>query len=126
MTLLTSPNEQVKSIAINPQRTEQLAVGANDPYVRLYDRRMIKLTSVQVEHLFDLIYLIILHVVCYSLQFRPERPSMHWGRRDFLAENCRSEEDRTAIPIDCVQYFSPGLYIYCTTSSHFTNIYFLY
>lgn len=24
-------------------KTEQIAVGANDPYVRIYDRRMIKL-----------------------------------------------------------------------------------
>lgn len=34
-----------KCIAINPLRTEMLAVGANDPYVRLYDRRMIKLAT---------------------------------------------------------------------------------
>lgn len=41
---------EVKSISINPVRTEQLAVGANDPYVRLYDRRMIKVTSAQVNN----------------------------------------------------------------------------
>uniref|UniRef100_A0A182P8N9 WD and tetratricopeptide repeats protein 1 n=1 Tax=Anopheles epiroticus TaxID=199890 RepID=A0A182P8N9_9DIPT len=32
---------EVKCIAINPQRPEQLAIGANDIYTRLYDRRMI-------------------------------------------------------------------------------------
>lgn len=32
----------IKSIAINPRRPEQLIVGANDAYVRLFDRRMIK------------------------------------------------------------------------------------
>ena len=32
---------EVKCITINPTRSELLAVGANDPYVRLYDRRMI-------------------------------------------------------------------------------------
>uniref|UniRef100_A0A182VY85 WD and tetratricopeptide repeats protein 1 n=1 Tax=Anopheles minimus TaxID=112268 RepID=A0A182VY85_9DIPT len=32
---------EVKCIAINPQRPEQLAIGANDIYARLYDRRMI-------------------------------------------------------------------------------------
>uniref|UniRef100_A0A182SYI2 WD_REPEATS_REGION domain-containing protein n=1 Tax=Anopheles maculatus TaxID=74869 RepID=A0A182SYI2_9DIPT len=34
---------EVKCIAINPQRPEQLAIGANDIYARLYDRRMISL-----------------------------------------------------------------------------------
>lgn len=32
---------EVKCIAINPRRPEQLAVGSNDPYVRIFDRRMI-------------------------------------------------------------------------------------
>ncbi|XP_046399120.1 WD and tetratricopeptide repeats protein 1-like [Ischnura elegans] len=38
---------EAKCLAVNPLRPELIAVGANDPYVRLYDRRMIKLTSVQ-------------------------------------------------------------------------------
>ncbi|CAO1378053.1 unnamed protein product [Diamesa serratosioi] len=33
---------EIKSIAINPRRPEQLLVGVNDSYVRLFDRRMIK------------------------------------------------------------------------------------
>jgi hypothetical protein len=32
---------EVKCLSINPLRPELLAVGANDPYVRLYDRRML-------------------------------------------------------------------------------------
>lgn len=40
------PNAEPKSLAINARRTEQLAVGANDVYARLYDRRMISLTTV--------------------------------------------------------------------------------
>ena len=40
---------EAKCLAINPLRPEMLAVGANDPYVRLYDRRMIKLTSIKVN-----------------------------------------------------------------------------
>lgn len=40
------PNSEPKCIAINPRRPEQLAVGANDPYARLYDRRMITLEKV--------------------------------------------------------------------------------
>uniref|UniRef100_A0A182NSR3 WD and tetratricopeptide repeats protein 1 n=1 Tax=Anopheles dirus TaxID=7168 RepID=A0A182NSR3_9DIPT len=37
---------ELKCIAINPQRPEQLAIGANDIYARLYDRRMISLMKV--------------------------------------------------------------------------------
>ena len=40
---------EAKCLAINPQRPELLAVGANDPYIRLYDRRMIKPTTVEVR-----------------------------------------------------------------------------
>lgn len=39
---------EAKCLAINPCRPELLAVGANDPYVRIYDRRMIKLTGAKV------------------------------------------------------------------------------
>lgn len=35
-----------KSLAINARRPELLAVGANDAYARMYDRRMISLTKV--------------------------------------------------------------------------------
>jgi WD and tetratricopeptide repeats protein 1 len=34
---------EAKCIAVNPRRPEQLAVGANDCYARIYDRRMIHL-----------------------------------------------------------------------------------
>ncbi|KAG9510632.1 WD and tetratricopeptide repeats protein 1 [Fragariocoptes setiger] len=34
-------NIEAKCIAVNPVRTELLAVGSNDPFVRLYDRRYI-------------------------------------------------------------------------------------
>jgi WD and tetratricopeptide repeat-containing protein 1 len=37
---------EAKCISINPRRPELLAVGANDAYVRMYDRRMIKLSHV--------------------------------------------------------------------------------
>ena len=36
---------EVKCISVCPSRTELVAVGANDPYVRIYDRRMISCTS---------------------------------------------------------------------------------
>lgn len=35
------PHAEAKCLSINPVRPELLAVGANDPYVRLYDRRML-------------------------------------------------------------------------------------
>lgn len=36
---------EAKCIAINPRRPEQLAVGTNDAYARIFDRRMIKLMA---------------------------------------------------------------------------------
>lgn len=36
---------EAKCLDINQLRTEQIAVGASDPYVRLYDRRMIRSLS---------------------------------------------------------------------------------
>lgn len=33
---------EAKCLAINPVKTDYIAVGANDPYVRIYDRRMIR------------------------------------------------------------------------------------
>lgn len=38
-------NAEAKCIAVNPARTEQIAIGANDPYARVYDRRMLVKTS---------------------------------------------------------------------------------
>lgn len=37
---------EAKCLAINPRRPELVAVGANDAYIRMYDRRMIKLSKV--------------------------------------------------------------------------------
>lgn len=38
-------NAEAKCLAVNPVRTEYIAVGANDPYARVYDRRMLKRIS---------------------------------------------------------------------------------
>lgn len=35
-----------KCISINPKKPELVAIGANDAYIRMYDRRMIKLSQV--------------------------------------------------------------------------------
>jgi WD and tetratricopeptide repeat-containing protein 1 len=42
LSLPTIANLEVKCLAINPARTEFLAVGCNDPYARIYDRRMVE------------------------------------------------------------------------------------
>ncbi|CAD7011588.1 WD and tetratricopeptide repeats protein 1 [Ceratitis capitata] len=43
-------NAEAKCLAVNPLRTELLAVGANDPYARIYDRRMIRPVSSQISN----------------------------------------------------------------------------
>lgn len=40
-----SNHREVKCVAINPRRPELIGVGSNDPYARLYDRRMISLRN---------------------------------------------------------------------------------
>ncbi|XP_030377519.1 WD and tetratricopeptide repeats protein 1 isoform X2 [Scaptodrosophila lebanonensis] len=50
-TLVESITE-AKCLAINPRRTEYLAVGANDPYARVYDRRMLHLMPAVVPNEF--------------------------------------------------------------------------
>ena len=42
LTKTCGENAECKCIALNPMSSYMLAVGANDPYVRMYDRRMIK------------------------------------------------------------------------------------
>lgn len=37
---------EAKCVSVNSRRLELIAVGANDAYVRMYDRRMIKLSNV--------------------------------------------------------------------------------
>lgn len=40
------PNAEAKCVAVNQRRSELLAVGANDVYARVYDRRMLTLGQV--------------------------------------------------------------------------------
>jgi len=44
---------EFKCITVNPTKPHQLAVGANDSYVRLYDRRLIKTSKIKPSHVFD-------------------------------------------------------------------------
>lgn len=45
LTTYIDTNAEAKCIALNPVKTELLAVGANDPYARIYDRRMLTPSS---------------------------------------------------------------------------------
>lgn len=38
-----------KCISVNPKKPELIAIGANDAYIRMYDRRMIKLSQVIIK-----------------------------------------------------------------------------
>ena len=49
LTAHTGQAAEAKCLAINPLRPEMLAVGANDPYVRLYDRRMLKCCHMKIS-----------------------------------------------------------------------------
>ena len=47
-------NPEIKSIACNPVQTHYMAIGATDPFTRLYDRRKLKLTSITYpNHMFE-------------------------------------------------------------------------
>lgn len=46
LSALVGHGAEAKCLATNPMRPELIAVGANDPYIRMYDRRMIKVTQV--------------------------------------------------------------------------------
>lgn len=82
---------ECKCIAICPSRPELMAVGANDPYVRVFDRRML------------------------SMQRLNDSPgdagagasgvATNWERRHRLAD-CEGEGDST--PRGAVSYFVPG------------------
>lgn len=57
------PNAEAKCIAINPVRPEMLAVGANDAFVRVYDRRMLSPQTIQdVSALYETVCQIVLRI----------------------------------------------------------------
>ncbi|GAB6027757.1 WD and tetratricopeptide repeats [Chamberlinius hualienensis] len=73
---------EAKCIAVNPMRPELLAVGANDPYVRIYDRRKLSLSSVTRA---------------------PETQDRMWSRPLYLATSDR--DGSNCLPFDSVQYY---------------------
>ncbi|XP_036150446.1 WD and tetratricopeptide repeats protein 1 isoform X2 [Monomorium pharaonis] len=75
-----------KCIAVNPRRPELIAIGANDAYVRMYDRRMIKLSQV------------------------PPSPSIHDNSNGANISTYRAGkgDPNNNIPLGSVQYFIAG------------------
>lgn len=79
---------EAKCLDINQLRTEQLAVGANDPYVRLYDRRMIReLSSFTIK---------------YPYPDNPSDSVFSFGGRSAKLKKMKNSPD------GIVQYFVPG------------------
>ncbi|XP_064627626.1 WD and tetratricopeptide repeats protein 1-like [Lineus longissimus] len=76
---------EAKCLAINPVRPEQMAVGTNDPYVRIYDRRML---------------------TCKSIKFPSDSGSRFpWDE----ASHCdMTESDDFSLPEKSVQYYVAG------------------
>ena len=70
---------EAKCLAINPLQPELLAVGCNDPFVRLYDHRML------ATHSFSEV----------------KKPSSSSGSSSSTPEDAK-------LPPGCVQYFAPG------------------
>nr|XP_053648382.1 WD and tetratricopeptide repeats protein 1-like isoform X2 [Cherax quadricarinatus] len=82
----TGRTAECKCITVNPTRPEILAVGASDPYIRIYDRRMIKLTS---------------------LPYPPGGMlQSQWERTNYANSQLDASSDN--LPPGCVQYFVPG------------------
>nr|CAD7444127.1 unnamed protein product [Timema bartmani] len=79
---------EAKCVAINPRRPELLAVGANDPYIRVYDRRMITPTTIQ---------------------YPPENSlRSNWERQHYMASRAGEGESEANMPLGCVQYYVAG------------------
>ncbi|XP_045499003.1 WD and tetratricopeptide repeats protein 1 isoform X2 [Colias croceus] len=81
---------EAKCVAVNPRRPYQLAVGANDFYVRLYDTRMIKLGRLQ------------------DFQMNAPMSRLMWERQNVRCSRAGHGDPDNNIPRAAVQYFAPG------------------
>lgn len=76
-----------KCISVNPNRPELIAIGANDAYIRMYDRRMIKLSQVPLV----------------------SSPHNNWDRLNWSTHHRPGEGDPDDnVPLGCAQYFIAG------------------
>ncbi|XP_038214342.1 WD and tetratricopeptide repeats protein 1 isoform X1 [Zerene cesonia] len=85
---------EAKCVAVNPRRPYQLAVGANDFYVRLYDTRMIKLGRLQVGDA--------------DFQMNAPMSRLMWERQNVRCSRAGHGDPDNNIPRAAVQYFAPG------------------
>ncbi|CAK1541916.1 unnamed protein product [Leptosia nina] len=81
---------EAKCVAVNPRRSYQLAVGANDFYVRLYDTRMIKLGRLQ------------------DFQMNAPMSRLMWERQNVRCSRAGHGDPDNNIPRAAVQYYAPG------------------
>ncbi|XP_033227505.1 WD and tetratricopeptide repeats protein 1 [Belonocnema kinseyi] len=82
---------EAKCISVNTRRPELIAVGANDPYIRLYDRRMIKLSSRPI------------------IEPALPPPTQTWVRADHSERQLEEgDPELNNVPLGCVQYFIAG------------------
>ncbi|XP_050724944.1 WD and tetratricopeptide repeats protein 1-like isoform X3 [Eriocheir sinensis] len=77
---------ECRCITIHPARPELIAVGVNDPFIRIYDRRMIKVNS--------------------SQYFSGASLLNHLERNNYNASHLNGSSDN--LPPGCVQYLVPG------------------
>ncbi|CAB3254277.1 unnamed protein product [Arctia plantaginis] len=83
---------EAKCVAVNPRRPYQLAVGANDFYVRLYDTRMIKLAKLQYG----------------GEQVNSSTSRQIWERQNLRCSRAGHGDPDNNIPKGAVHYFAPG------------------
>lgn len=88
--LKSSQYLESKCIAINPVRSELLAVGANDPYARVYDRRMMRTR----------------HIVSRNAQ-RADRAANESADTQKLLFECQYDESVPDLS-SLISYFVPG------------------
>ncbi|XP_076163678.1 WD and tetratricopeptide repeats 1 [Ptiloglossa arizonensis] len=77
---------QGKCISVNPKKSELIAIGASDAYIRMYDRRMIKLSQVPFT----------------------SNPLVHRASRDLGLPVGGEGDPDDNIPLGCAQYFIAG------------------
>lgn len=77
---------EAKCLSINPRRPELIAVGANDPFVRVYDRRKIKAQLI-------------------DFPINPSGQRRLWDRRNHLAQSGKCVDGNLE---ECAQYYVAG------------------
>lgn len=102
----TGRSAEAKCISINPVRPELVAVGASDAYIRMYDRRMIKLS--QVSCIVDGEGRIFRTYKLLLLQKPAHNPPQNYYLDESGSSNAGIDDSDNNIPLGCAQYFIAG------------------